>query len=125
MDVIGVCDKYIKLFSTGPNWLIIIVSSLIVGYVLRKIRTFPNGGIPLTVILWGAVFNCLLSPEEPNGIGHRIWIGKNILFGLVWGFLAWMIHKKGLRYLEYKYPWLISKDTTFFSRSKSKKKHRK
>lgn len=84
---------------------IVLLSCWVVGYALRFWKKFPNEGIPVAVILWGGAFNPLLA-DLNSQMGWRIWFVKNLLVGLVIGFLAWLVHNLVLAKLE---DWLTSK----------------
>jgi len=100
-----VMDKINWLYS-APAAVLFLLSCIVVGYVLRGIKRFPNDAIPLVVVLWAAVASVLLAPEEPTGTPHRVWLCKNALIGVIIGFAAWACHKKILKRLEDKVPWL-------------------
>lgn len=88
-----------------PAAMLVLLSCLVVGYCLRFWKKFPNEGIPVAVILWGGAFNPLLA-DLNSQMGWRIWFVKNLLVGLVIGFLAWLVHNLVLAKLE---DWLTSK----------------
>lgn len=73
-----------------------------IGYALRGIKQYPNGAIPLTVIILAALGSVLLQPDAPTGISARAWNTKNALAGIGIGFLAWFFHRSLLRKIEDK-----------------------
>jgi hypothetical protein len=89
----------------APTGALVLLSCIAFGYVLRFFRRFPNEAIPLAVILWGAAFFMLLAPERQN-MALRFWLARNFTIGLIIGFVAWLIHNKGLAILEDKVPFL-------------------
>lgn len=82
-----------------PAGMLVLISCLVVGYVAKCIRRFPNEAIPVTVILWGAVLTPMLQ-DARNSIPFRVWIIRGILIGLTIGFLAWLLHNKVLAKIE-------------------------
>ena len=93
-------------------------SCVVIGYVLRFIKAFPNDGIPVVVILWGAVAMLMLADPRPTDMPARIWTVRNLFVGLIIGFVAWLLHKVVLSkledYIATKFPSVS--DTTFFNR---------
>lgn len=102
-----------------PAAALVLISCLAVGYVLRFIKAFPNNGIPVAVVLWGAIAMTLVADSRATSMSLRVWIVRNVLVGLAIGFISWLIHNLLLSKVE---DWLASKfpdkvaDTTFFSK---------
>ena len=94
-----------KVQGLSANALICF-SCIVVGYALRFIKPFPNGGIPLAIILWGAIFRMMIADPKINTVPFRIWVAQNLMIGLIIGCIAWGIHYWGLHYLE---QWLNNK----------------
>lgn len=96
---------------------------VVVGYVLRFIKSFPNDGIPVVVILFGAVAMLALADPRASAMPARIWTVRNLFVGLIIGFVAWMLHKIVLSriedYIAKRFPG--ASDTTFFTRKPSDK----
>lgn len=88
-----------KLYGL-PAIALVALSCIVVGYILRCIKRFPNDGIPIAVILWGAAFLPLLSDYTPGKF--RIWLVRNVFVGLITGFVAWLFHNKILSKIEDK-----------------------
>jgi len=113
-DLLGILDKVQGLSGAA----LICFSCIIVGYLLRFIRSFPNDGIPLVVILWGALFNLLLADPYVAGSSLRVWTVKNFLVGLIYGAIAWGVHYWALSkiedYISKKFP--AVGDTAFFTK---------
>lgn len=76
-----------------PGYMLVFLSCLVVGFIFKRIRAFPNDGIPALICLWGAVFNILVAEECKDGCNHRIWVARSLLIGIIIGFLAWRSHK--------------------------------
>lgn len=95
-------------------------SCIVLGYVLRFIKKFPNDGIPVAVTLWGAVAMSLVADSRSSNMTLRIWVVRNVLVGMIIGLAAWIVHKTAISKLE---DWIASKfnlgDTTFFKRKES------
>lgn len=74
-----------------PGFVSVYVFCLGFGFALKRTHWFPNDAIPLIVILWGSVWNALIA-DSRGELPIRVWIVKNIVFGAVIGFLAWLTH---------------------------------
>lgn len=97
---------------------LIFMSCIVVGYALRFVKRFPNDGIPVVVILWGAVAMLIIADPRASSMPARIWTMRNLAVGLIIGLVAWLIHNKLLSRAE---DWLLSKlpnlgNTDFFKR---------
>jgi len=114
-DLLQWLDK-IQGLSAGA---LVLLSCVVLGYVLRFIKKFPNDGIPVVVILWGAVAMLMLADPRATSMPARVWTLRNLIIGLVIGLLAWFIHNFALKKLEdfiaSKFP-DRSSDTTFFNK---------
>jgi len=97
---------------------LVFLSCIVVGYALRFIKRFPNDGIPVVVILWGALAMLIIADPRASTMPARIWTTRNLLVGLIIGLAAWMAHNFILAKLEdfiaKKIPSLG--DTAFFNR---------
>lgn len=93
----------------APSLLLILFSCIGVGYGLRWIKRFPNNAIPIVVILWGGLFNLLIA--DTASIALRIWLGRNLLVGLIVGVASWALHMTLLKKLEKKFGWFEDTDT--------------
>lgn len=90
----------------APGYVIVFLSTVVFGYVLRAIKRFPNAGIPLAVVLWGAVCNIMLADVYSPPQSLRLWLTKNLLIGFILGFAAWTFHRAFLKRFEDKLPWM-------------------
>lgn len=104
-QVVGLLQKLNGL----PAIALVALSCIVVGYVLRCIKRFPNDGIPVVAILWGAWYAIIADYSNYN-IPLRVDIVRNIFIGLVVGFLAWLFHNQVLKRIEDK--WFPSTDQT-------------
>jgi len=89
-DVDGIISVLNSLYGL-PGHVLVGLTCIIFGYVLRFIRSFPNSGIPLACVLWGMVFNPLIADAATSSL--RVWYVRNILIGAVIGAGAWAIHR--------------------------------
>lgn len=89
-----------------PAGLLVLVSCIVVGYVLRLVKRFPNDGIPVVVILWGGAFLPLLADIESE-MPWRVWFVKNLLVGLTIGLAAWLLHNKVISKIEDRFAMLF------------------
>lgn len=119
MESIDKIIGYLNQLYGLPAVALVAFSCVAVGYVLRTVKRFPNDGIPLAVILWGAIAMSLVADARANNMSLRVWICRNVLVGLVVGFASWMLHRVVLSRVE---DWIVSKfpdlgNTTIFRRS--------
>jgi hypothetical protein len=89
-----------------PAVALVMGSCIVLGYVLRFIKRFPNDGIPVAVILWGAVAMSLVADARTSSMTLRVWIARNVFVGMILGLLAWLLHKTLISRLE---DWLVTK----------------
>lgn len=75
-----------------PGYVLVYLLCLGLGFALKKSKWFPNEGIPLTIILVGAVFTCLIADPRGDTLPLRVWIVKNVVFGALIGIAAWATH---------------------------------
>jgi len=66
-----------------PVWALSVVVSLVIGFTLKKTKQFPNGMIPLGVIVFGTAAS----------VAIRYGFGRFIVEGMVYSGTAWMFHK--------------------------------
>lgn len=96
---------------------LVFLSCIVVGYVFRFIKSFPNEGIPVVVILWGALAMLVIADPRANDMPARIWTARNLFVGLIIGAGAWFSHKLLISRLE---DFLMAKfnlgNTTFFKK---------
>jgi hypothetical protein len=95
-------DQIVELLQrlySAPAILLVLFTCWVLGYALRCIRKFPNDGIPIAVILWGGVLAPFIA-DTNSTLPLRVWILRNILVGLVCGFVAWLVHNKVLSKVE-------------------------
>lgn len=96
---------------------LVFLSCIVVGYVFRFIKAFPNEGIPVVVILWGALAMLVIADPRANNMPARIWTARNLFVGLIIGCVAWFTHKILISRLE---DFIASKlnlgNTSFFTK---------
>lgn len=100
MDYLNALLAVLDKIQGLPAVALVCASCIVVGYVLRFIKAFPNNAIPVVVILWGAVAMMLLADPRATNMPLRIWAMRNLLVGLAIGFLAWMLHYWVLSWIE-------------------------
>lgn len=115
-DILTSLDKIQGLSAVA----LVFLSCVVVGYALRFIKRFPNDGIPVVVILWGALAMLFIADPRATTMPARIWTARNVFVGLIIGMVAWLTHKMLLSKIEN----LISAkfnlgDTQFFNRKPS------
>ena len=85
----------LQSLAGAPASTLIIIGCIILGFVLKRIKIFPNDAIPVVVVLTGAVLYPLIA-DDRNDLPLRVWIIRNALLGLAHGFAAWLIHNQVL-----------------------------
>ena len=110
---IGVLNQLYGL----PAFALVFCSCIVVGYILRFVKRFPNDGIPVAVVLWGGIIMTLVADTRATSMPARVWVVRNILVGMIFGLVAWLTHKVALSRLE---DWIVAKfnlgNTAFFQR---------
>jgi|SRR3990167_5385402 len=98
-------DAIKQLLALGPEALLICVV-IALGYVLKRVPLIPNKTIPAACLLLGAgIYPLITSPgQAPPDI--KFPIVREIMLGLLIGFIAWIIHNKLLKRIEERVPWL-------------------
>src|SRR5512138_1274530 len=86
----------------APAILLIALLCLSAGYALRFWKKFPNDAIPVVVMLLGATY--ALIADANNDTPLRVWMVRNVVVGLIIGFLTWVAHKTVLKKIELKVP---------------------
>lgn len=68
----------------------------IVGFVLKRVGSFPNTAIPAVVVLVGMVLYPLLADSKNPMFedAPRIWTARAIIIGGVYGFVTWLFHNQ-------------------------------
>lgn len=94
-------DLLQKLYGL-PAGALVIVGCVVLGYVLRFWKGFPNQAIPVAVILFGGVVFPVIA-DANNDLTLRVWLVRNLLIGLAIGFIAWIAHNKFLKPIEDKF----------------------
>ena len=98
--------SYIKQAQNMPGWALAALFVIALGYVLRRIKSFPNDGIPAICLLVGAILTLLLAPPAPAEFKAFQWRLTNFIIGGVVGLLGWQLHAQILKRLEDKFPFL-------------------
>lgn len=86
--------------------MLVLLSCLVLGYLLKTVKRFPNDGIPLAVVMWGILFSFCTAPSKPENIANLAWRMRNVMLGLIIGYASWVLHYYLLSRLEDKIPWL-------------------
>ena len=73
---------------------------IVIGYILRFIRSFPNDGIPVVVVLVGALAMILLAEPRAANMPVRAWVARHIIAGLILGLIAWLSHRLIIKRIE-------------------------
>lgn len=103
-DSISDILNFFGWFYGAPGYAVAFTSSIIWGYILRGIKRIANENIPLLVTLWGAGANIALADPYSPPASLRIWVWKNLIIGLIIGYVAVRFHRVVLKRLEDKIP---------------------
>ncbi len=99
-SILETVTDYLQKLEGAPAIILVALSAIVLGYVLKRFKTFPNDAIPIVVILWGGVVYPLIA-DANNDLTLRVWLVRNVTIGLITGFVAWIFHNKILkRYLD-------------------------
>ena len=115
-------DHWLQKLDGIQGWsaaTLIFASCIIVGYILRFWKRFPNTAIPQLVILWGGIAMMLLASARPTTMQQHVWIVRNFFVGLIIGAFAWAAHNLIIRRIETLIGERLSPaahDTTFFKK---------
>lgn len=90
----------------APVWVLVIALSICLGYLLKIAKWFPNQRIPLVVVPTAIVANLLLMLPFKASSMVTSWVTRQIIVGLVLGFVAWVFHYTILKRVESYFPWL-------------------
>ena len=100
-----VVDLLNKLYGL-PGIALVALMCLLGGYALRLCKCFPNNGIPLVVVIFGAAILPLISDFRSSPLPLRVWLVRNILVGALIGLCTWLFHNSVIKKLENKIPWI-------------------
>lgn len=95
----------------APVGVLIFMACIVLGYVLKIIKLFPNEKIPAAVVIFAVVLFMFAAPEKKDLV-LRIWLVKNFCIGMAIGLLAWLAHNQVLKRIEEKMGWFDSKDVS-------------
>lgn len=107
MDEIKWIEDGINKLYGAPVWLLVVCLSIVVGYLLKAWKRYPNNFIPHAVVTVSAITNTVLmmpmrQPKQPLGA----YILTQLIVGCVVGFCAWTFHRFVLKRVESKFPWV-------------------
>lgn len=105
IDLDRLVDLLHQLYGL-PADLLVGLLCIVVGYVLRLIKSFPNNAIPLCCVILGAVFLPIIEEPCPAGTTLIAWRVRNVIIGMIIGCAAWLFHRLVLKRVEDKFPWL-------------------
>jgi uncharacterized membrane protein len=88
-----------------PGYVLVGFSCIVVGYIFKMIKRFPNDGIPAICVAWGMLLNPIIA-TAPDKVVVRIWLTTHILVGMVVGFIAWVVHARFIKKYEKHFPFL-------------------
>lgn len=94
--IVGLLNKVHGASAGG----LVCLSCIALGYILRFIKPFPPDGIPVAMVLWGAIVMSVIADSRPTTMSLRVWVVRNVLVGMVIGMVAWIVQKVLLNRLE-------------------------
>jgi len=95
---------------------LVFFSCIGLGYLLKFIKRFPNDSIPLVILLWGPLFMMFIADARSTTMSARVWVGRNLLVGLVIAALAWGAHYYFLYRIERWFKEKFGSDTRTFTK---------
>lgn len=95
-SILETVTDYLQKLEGAPAVLLVVLSAIVLGYVLKRFKSFPNDAIPIVVILWGGVVYPLIA-DANNDLTLRVWLVRNVAIGLITGFVAWIFHNQILK----------------------------
>lgn len=101
-DTLSKTVDWLQKLDGAPAIALVLFTCIMLGTILRFVRKFPNDGIPVAVVLWGGLFYPLIASDN-NDITLRVWLVRNVLIGLIAGFVAWLVHKAIISRLEKRF----------------------
>jgi hypothetical protein len=84
----------------APVSLLVIVALNLIGLVLKLVPRFPNGWIPLCLLILGAGAMVGVGDVSSVGPGVRFPEITLAIIGIIYGFVAWLLHATLLKRLE-------------------------
>lgn len=91
--------------QVAPAWFMVVAASIVIGYILKLWKLFPNQLIPVCVVPAAiAIEIALMWPARQQPLGS--WFVRQGIVGMVLGFAAWVLHRAILHRFEDKFPWL-------------------
>jgi hypothetical protein len=111
------CEQILTKLSLLSNLALVLLSCLMLGYLLKSFRRFPNDAIPLAVVFWAIIATFCTAPPTPQGTPVVAWKVRSIMLGVIVGYASWGIHYWVLSWIEDKIP--VLRD--FFSRKTENK----
>jgi len=103
-QIVGQTNHYLDQLASAPSLLLVLLSCLIIGWVLKALPKFPNAAIPMVVVLAGVILVMLVQPERPATLSVRVFRTRGAMIGLIIGFASWALHYYVLYRLE-SLPW--------------------
>lgn len=84
--------KDAEQFILGASpFVLTMLGCIVLGYLLKPVKSIPNGLIPALVTIAGAViFPLLTSSEDYTRVAFPL--ARRIMIGVPTGFAAWMLH---------------------------------
>jgi hypothetical protein len=97
MDTI---NDLLAQIQKAPVSLLVIVALNLLGLVLKMVPRFPNGWIPLCLLILGAA--AMVKVGDIGSVGPTVRFPEVVLaiIGMIYGFVAWLLHATVLKRLE-------------------------
>lgn len=76
-----------------PGYVLVLLLCWVAGFIMKRVRQIPNESIPIAIVLLGGLMNVLLAPPRAQGEIVRLWVMRNIIVGIIIGFIAWAAHR--------------------------------
>lgn len=85
--------ELLNKINSLPALGIVIASSWMLGFALKRSKRIHNSAIPMVIIFWGAAINPFLSDFQNSTWPFRIWLARNIVVGAIVSLLGWVSHR--------------------------------
>lgn len=81
----------------APAGVLVMLFACALGYVLKSVAAFPNRWIPAVVVGFTTLVFVLIMPERGADMPGRVYYGRGVIIGFLFGFAAWAFHAQVLK----------------------------